>query len=277
VVSGDDAPVEGFELIDAGDGRRLERLGDHVIDRPAPGAWFGRRAPLAWADADLRFDRDRGWTGTGLAEARAGWTVALHGVTLELRPTDAGQVGVFPEHISMLPWLIERVAERDQPSVLQLFASTGLTTLALAQAGATVAHVDAAKSSVAWARRNAALGGLDNRPVRWLVDDARDFVAREIRRNRRFDGVVLDPPTYGHGTGGKTWRLDRDLEPLIVDIRRLLAQDGFILLTAHSESINAGSLGAYLGPGAEVGELTLDATSGATLRLGAFARLDGRA
>jgi 23S rRNA (cytosine1962-C5)-methyltransferase len=269
--------VEGFELIDAGEGRRLERFGDHVVDRPAPGAWFGRRAPEAWAGADLRFDRDRGWTGTGLAEARASWTVQLYDVTLELRATNSAQVGLFPEHAAMLPWLIERVAERDQPNVLHLFASTGLTTLALAQAGAAVAHVDAARSSITWARRNAARNGLDDRPIRWLVDDARAFVAREIRRNRRFDGVVLDPPTYGHGTGGKAWRLDSDLEPLIDDIHRVLAPDGFILLTAHTESINSAALGAYLGPGTGVGELALDATSGVRLRLGAFARLDGRA
>jgi 23S rRNA (cytosine1962-C5)-methyltransferase len=161
--------------------------------------------------------------------------------------------------------------------VLNLFAYTGLATLAMARAGASIAHVDAARSAVSWARRNAELSGLADRPVRWLVDDARAFVAREIRRNRRFHGVVLDPPTYGHGSSGKTWRLDVDLEPLLVDIRRLLEPDGFILLTAHAESIDPGALGAYLGRGAEVGELTLTATLGATLRLGAFARIDGRA
>jgi 23S rRNA (cytosine1962-C5)-methyltransferase len=147
----------------------------------------------------------------------------------------------------------------------------------MAHAGARVAHVDAARSSVQWARRNAALNGLDDRPIRWLVDDAHAFVAREIRRERRYDGVVLDPPTYGHGPSGKAWRLDADLEPLIADIRRLLLPDAFVLLTAHAESITPEALGAYLGREAEVGELALEATSGARLRLGAFARLDGRA
>jgi 23S rRNA (cytosine1962-C5)-methyltransferase len=269
--------VEGFELIDAGDGRRLERFGDHLVDRPAPAAWSTRRAPREWAGANLRFDRDRGWRGDGLAQAREGWTVRTHDVSMELRPTDTGQVGVFPEQAAMMPWLLERIAERDHPTVLNLFAYTGMITLALARAGASVAHVDAARSAVSWARRNADLNGLADRPVRWLVDDARPFVAREIRRNRRFDGVVLDPPTYGHGSSGKAWRLDDDLEPLLVDIRRLLEPDGFILLTAHTESIDPGALGAYLGRGAEVGELALDATSGTRLRLGAFARVDGPA
>lgn len=269
--------MEGFELIDAGGSRRLERFGDHIVDRPAPAAWSDRRSPSRWTEADLRFQRDRGWSGDGLAQARDGWTASLGDLTLELRPTDAGQVGQFPEHGAMLPWLQDRIVDREQPSVLHLFAYTGLATLSMARAGSHVAHVDAARSSVDWARRNAALNGLAEQPIRWLVDDARAFVAREIRRGRRYDGVVLDPPTYGHGPSGKAWRLGDDLEPLLVDIRRLLAPDGFILLTAHAESITPEALGAFLGREAEVGELALEATSGARLRLGAFARLDGRA
>lgn len=269
--------MEGFELVDAGDGRRLERFGDRLVDRPAPGAWFSRRAAGEWSDSDLRFDREGGWSGDGLAPARDGWTMRIRDLSMELRPTDAGQVGLFPEHAAMLPWLVERVEKRDQPSVLNLFAYTGLITLALATAGALVAHVDSARPAIAWARRNATLSGLEDRPIRWLIDDARGFVAREVRRQRRYDGVILDPPTYGHGTGGQAWRLERDLDPLLADVRRVLAPDGFTLLTAHSESIDPDALGAFLGSGAEVGKLTLTATSGAVLTLGAFARIEGRA
>jgi 23S rRNA (cytosine1962-C5)-methyltransferase len=269
--------VEGYELIDAGNGRRLERLGDHVIDRPAPAAWFDRRAPAHWADADLRFDPDGGWSGPGLGTTRDGWRASLHGLTLELRPTEAGQIGLFAEHASMLPWFDDRVARRATPTVLNAFAYTGMTTLAMARSGAAVAHVDAARSAVAWARRNAVLNALYGRPIRWLVDDARAFIAREIRRNRRYDGIVLDPPTYGHGTGGKAWRLERDLDPLIADVRRLLVPGGFILLTAHAATIAPADLGHLLGPDAETGELGLTATSGAHLRLGAFARVSGAA
>jgi 23S rRNA (cytosine1962-C5)-methyltransferase len=274
--------VDDYEFIDAGDGRRLERFGKHVVDRPQAGATHRPYAPDRWTDADLRFDRGSGWSGTDLADARNGWVVRLADLALELRPTDAGQVGLFPEHAAMLPWLRHRVAERpDTPGVLHLFASTGLVTLALAMAGAAVVHVDAARPAVAWARRNAVLNGLDDRPIRWLVDDAHAFVKREMRRDRRFDGVVLDPPTYGHGASGKAWRIETHLAPLISDIRTLTAPDGFILLTAHTESIRQGDLGGYLGDAGdagkaiETGELRLSATSGATLRLGAYARWRG--
>ena len=273
----DDALVEGFELLDAGAGRRLERFGGHVVDRPALGAWFDRRAPRRWADADLRFDRESGWSGRGLTAARARWTVELDGLELELRPTDSGQVGLFPEHAAMAGWLVGRLEGRQQPSVLHLFASTGLLTLALARAGASVAHVDAARSAVAWGRRNAARNGLDDRPIRWLVDDAATFVAREVRRGRAYDGVVLDPPTYGHGSSGKVWQLDRDLPRLLDDVRAIVGTDGFILVTAHAESLDPDDLGGYLGPRAQTGVLKVDAASGAHLDLGAFARWSGSA
>jgi 23S rRNA (cytosine1962-C5)-methyltransferase len=266
--------VDGFELLDAGDGRRLERFGQHIADRPAPAAIDRPRAPDRWHEADLRFERDRGWMGDGLSIARMGWTVEIEGLDLELRPTDAGQIGLFPEHGAVLPWLLDRVQRRDQPNVLNLFASTGLVTLALASAGAAVAHVDAARSTVSWARNNAARNGLDEASIRWLVDDAPAFVAREVRRGRRYDGVVLDPPTYGHGSSGRAWRLERDLPPLLDDVDRLLAPDGFLLLTAHTGSLDPFALGGFIGAAVEVGELAIDAVSGARLHLGAFARLD---
>ncbi len=269
--------MDGYELIDAGAGRRLEQFGVHVVDRPFPGADGHRRAPDRWHEADLTFERDTGWDGEGLATARVGWVVDIEGFRLETHPTETGQVGLFPEHAATLPWLRERIDEStERPDVLNLFAYTGLSTLALARAGAAVVHLDAARPAVDWARRNAARNGLEDRPIRWLVDDARVFVAREGRRGRRYHGAVLDPPTYGHGTSGTAWRLARDLEPLLDDVRRLLAPGAFILLTAHSTDLDPARLGGYLGDAAEVGDLAITATSGARLRLGAYARL-GRA
>ncbi len=282
--------MDDYELIDAGGGARLERFGKHVTDRPHGGAYGERRAPERWADADLRFDRDGGWSGSALAEANEGWPAAIGGSDLLLRPTDAGQVGAFPEHAAMLPWLRERVALRLATApdgappirVLHLFAYTGLVTLALAAAGAAVAHVDAARPAVAWARRNAAANGLEGASIRWLVDDARAFVGRERRRGSRYDGAVLDPPTYGHGASGRPWHLDADLDPLLAECRTILSPDGFLLATAHTEHLGkdqlAGRLGLALRRGAadiETGDLRLDATSGASLARGVFARWDG--
>jgi 23S rRNA (cytosine1962-C5)-methyltransferase len=270
----DDAAVHDYGLLDAGDELRLERFGELVAARPAPGAWDRRADPDRWTEADLMFDREAGWSGTGLDRARAGWPVVLAGIQLELRPTESGQVGVFPEHASMLPWLEARIGEREVPGVLHLFASTGLLSLGMARAGASVAHVDASRPSIAWARANAARNELTHAPIRWLVDDARAFAAREVRRGRRYDGVVLDPPTYGHGWSGKAWRLERDLPLLLDDIDRLLAPDGFLLLTAHTGSLDPFALGGFLGRDVEFGELAIDAASGARLHLGSFARID---
>jgi 23S rRNA (cytosine1962-C5)-methyltransferase len=287
---GDDAPVDDYELIDAGGGARLERFGPHITDRPHGGAYGERRDPERWADADLRFDRDGGWSGPAAPAARDGWTATIGDVAMELRPTESGQVGCFPEHAAMLPWLLERVELRRATApggalavrVLHLFAYTGLATSSLAAAGAAVAHVDAARPAVAWARRNAAANGLADAPIRWLVDDARAFAARERRRGSRYEGIVLDPPTYGHGASGHPWRLEADLDPLLDVCRALLSPDGFVLLTAHTEHLGADQLAARLGrglrrPGSaiETGDLRLEATSGASLGLGAFARWDG--
>ena len=273
--------MDDYAFIDAGDGARLERFGERVVARPQPAVTGPRRAPDRWAAADLRFERGVGWTGDGLRAARDGWTVRIGDIALELRPTDAGHIGLFPEHASLLPWLRDRIAgptKAAPPNVLNLFAYTGLATLALASAGAAVAHVDGARPSVTWARRNATLNGLADHPIRWLVDDVRGFVAREVRRGRRYDGVILDPPTYGHGVTGRAWRLGADLPRLLDDVGRLLDPAGFVLLTAHTESLSADDLGtrlAQIAAGVETGELVLTAESGAELKLGAYARSSG--
>jgi 23S rRNA (cytosine1962-C5)-methyltransferase len=265
--------VRDYELLDAGDGRRLERFGDRAIDRPAPRATEPRHRPEDWAAADLRFEPGLGWTGT--AET---WTVSLEGLTFELRPTESGQVGVFPEQADNWPWLRAQIEPGDR--VLNLFAYTGGSTVAAATAGAEVAHVDAARSSVVWARRNAELSGIGDRPIRWLVDDAEAYVRREGRRGRRYDGIVLDPPSYGHG-GGSSWRLADRMSGLLEACRVVAKEDAFVLLTAHSEGIDADWLGDQLREtfgGAErieAVELELVARSGARLWLGSCARMIG--
>jgi 23S rRNA (cytosine1962-C5)-methyltransferase len=288
-----DGPVTNrtdHELLDLGDGRRLERFGTVVLDRPCPAAaWHTARDPAAWAVADARFvrqgDASGGWTSIG--EALVPWQVELAGLAFELRLTDSGQVGVFPEQIPIWHWLRDRATGAHRalsdrlPEVLNLFASTGGSTLAAATGGARVVHVDAARSAVAWARWNAGLGGLGGAPIRWIADDALDFVRRERRRGRRYDGVVLDPPSYGHGTGGRAWRLEADLPELLEACAALLAPGpAFLALSAHTPAFGADRLADQLrlavGPDAggtvEVDDLGIEAIDGRRVTLGAAVR-----
>ena len=262
----------GYALLRTGDGRRIERFGRRVVDRPVPGG--SRATPAATDGADLRYRPMVGWAGP-----RDPWLVEWDGLTLELRATDTGQVGLFPEHAAMWPWLTERVTQRGAASVLNLFAYTGATTLHLARLGASVTHVDASRPTVAWARRNAELSGLAMAPTRWIVDDAETFVAREVRRGNRYDGIVLDPPTYGHGPRGRAWRLDEGLERLLGTCTPLVRTPGsFVLLTAHTpgwdESRLQAALARTFGAGrSECGRLAVDAEDGSTLALGGWARM----
>lgn len=294
----------GYELLDAGVRRRLERFGAVIVDRPAPMADGFRLAPESWPTADLRFDAGAGWTGPG--SSTSDWQVEVAGLTLELRPTASGGLGLYPEHAANLAWLAAQVAAlpppasappasapadaaaradpgAEAPHALNLFAHTGLATLALARAGAAVTHVDAARSAVAWARRNALLSGLADRPVRWIVDDAAAFVARESRRGRRYEGIVLDPPAFGRA-GRREWRLEADLPNLLAACRSIATPEAFVLLTAHSESADGRSLGEMLRTAfqatpadIEVAPLRIQASTGASLELGWAARLGGRA
>jgi 23S rRNA (cytosine1962-C5)-methyltransferase len=275
-----------YQLVDVGGGARLERFGRRIVDRPHPGALGSRKEPGAWRGADLTFDRDRGWSGD--AVDMGPWPIVIDGVTLELRATEAGQLGIFPEHLAMLPWLTTRVTDRapalpapnaQQPVVLNLFAYTGLATLALAAAGAAVTHVDSSRPTVAWARQNAERSNLAGRPIRWIVDDAVAFTRRELRRGRRYDGLVLDPPSYGHGPDRQAWRIDDGLATLLGNATRLLQPGGFVLLTAHSPGFDGDRLATHLSASlaepataVERGALGVSTDDGRKLELGAFAR-----
>jgi 23S rRNA (cytosine1962-C5)-methyltransferase len=273
--------LPAYALLDVGDGRRLERFGALVVDRPAPMAEEPVRDPTAWARADLVFRRYVGWTAIGESEP-APWVVDEGDLRFELRPTDTGQVGLFPEQGPNRAWVRDAVAELGgAPNVLNLFAYTGALTLAAAAAGASVTHVDGSRPTVAWARRNAALSGLAERPIRWIVDDADAFVAREIRRERRYDALVLDPPSYGHGHGGRSWRLEERLPELLAAGAIVTGLDpAFVVLTAHTPGFGPDRLAEAMAAAfrrraadLEAGELGLVARSGARLRLGAYARI----
>ena len=286
-----DEPSE-YALLDLGDGRQLARLGPLVVERPFPAATGAVADPAAWATADLRYERpDFGGFGHWIAAAGEppdAWTMGHAGLTFELRPTPSGQVGFFGEQTEPWQWLRESVGRapaglRPLP-VLNLFAYTGGSTLAAAAAGASVTHVDASRPAVAWARRNADLSGLGGAPIRWIVDEAVSFVGREARRGRRYHGIVLDPPGYGHGPQGERWTLDGHL-PLLLDATlAIAAEPGFVLLTAHAEGMRPEDIGDGLADAFEragrrrdtariqVGTLELRAASGATAPAGVYAR-----
>ncbi len=231
--------------------------------------------PSAWTRPDLRWAKGT-WVRGATMEP---WNVRVAGLTFECRPAAGGQVGLFPEHAGTWGWLMDAVRAATErlgrpPVVLSLFAYTGGATLACALAGAQVTHVDASRPAVAWARRNAELSGLAEAPVRWLVDDARDFVKRERRRGHWYDAVILDPPSYGHGEGA--WHIDTDLIPLLEGIAALLGpRPAFAVLSAHTPGYDgerlATMLRTYLGVNASGDDLVLRARSGSVLPLGAWA------
>jgi 23S rRNA (cytosine1962-C5)-methyltransferase len=283
-------------LLDLGEGRRLERFGAVTVDRPWPAVErLPRRDPGIWRSADARFERateghvtHAGWTTTNGRPIEP-WIVAEDGLRYELRLAPSGQVGLFPEQAANRAWLRRQVAEiarvtdpADRPSVLNLFAYTGGGTLAAVSAGAAATHVDAARASVAWARHNANLNGLGDRPIRWIADDAIAFVRREARRGRRYAGIVLDPPSYGHGPDGRDWRLERDLPALLAGCASLLStQTGsFVLLTAHTPGVDGDRLDDWLLDAlasrrdgrTDIQMLSLESESGGRLALGWSAR-----
>jgi 23S rRNA (cytosine1962-C5)-methyltransferase len=231
-----------YQLLDFGDGRRLERFGQITLDRPCPAAeGVAQSDPVAWRQADARFDRSDGDEGRWTCRRKLPeqWEVRHGTMRLELKCTDFGHLGVFPEQADNWLWIAEQIrrfAPQTAPlRVLNLFAYTGGSTLATAAAGAEVVHVDAARNTVAWARRNAARSGLAEAPIRWIAEDAMKFVQRELRRGNSYDAVVLDPPSYGHGAHGEVWRLAEHLPPLLRLCGQLTAlRRRFLLLTCHT-------------------------------------------
>jgi len=254
--------TDQYELLDFGQGSKLERFGDYVLDRPAPAAENVECAnPALWNSAHVRFDRAsahgrsrrkteaRGsWSPADALPDR--WTVSHGSLAFELQPTPFGHVGLFPEQAENWDWLAARVRQAGAPlKVLNLFAYTGGATLAAAAAGAEVTHVDAARNVVAWARRNAELSGLGDAPIRWIAEDASIYARRQQRRGARYDAIVLDPPSYGHGPQGQRWKLADDLPALLAACARLTAGNlRFMLLTAHTPEFDAPRLRAILKP-----------------------------
>ncbi len=240
---------DDFGLIDSGHGRKFERYGPYRFIRPEPQALWSPR--LAEWNGQGEFvpgsDEDGGgrWVFDGPVP-RDGWPLAWNEVRFTAQCTPFRHLGFFPDMAPVWDWMAGRLGGEGQSSTLNLFGYTGVGTLALSRFG-PVTHVDASKKSVAQARANASLSGAQDRPIRWLTDDAAKFAAREVRRGRRYDGIILDPPKFGRGPEGEVWRLEEHLPGLVADCRKLLDADSrFLFLTVYAVRMSSLALAGLL-------------------------------
>jgi 23S rRNA (cytosine1962-C5)-methyltransferase len=250
-----------YELIDSGDGMKRERFGTYTIARTDPRA--------IWKP------RTKNWNSDVLP---ASWNISYKHLTFVLKPTQFKHVGIFPEQAVNWNWLSEEI-HGDHINVLNLFAYTGGATLAAAAAGASVTHVDSARSAIDWANENVAASNLKNKPIRWIEEDAMKFVLREGKRGNSYDGIILDPPRFGRGSKGEVWKIEEKLPKLLVEIKKILAPNPrFILLNAYTADLSPLVLHHLLADittngSITFGELALKETSGSRLLpSGIFAR-----
>lgn len=230
-----------YELIDCGGGEKLERWGKYILVRPDPQAiWNTPRTDPRWNHHDARYARSS--TGGGQwakKELPERWTVGYKDLTFNVKPMNFKHTGIFPEQAANWDFCRQAIEEAGRPvSVLNLFAYTGAATVACAAAGASVCHVDAAKGMVAWAKENAQSSGVADKPIRWIVDDCGKFVERELRRGRRYDAVIMDPPSYGRGPSGEIWRLEENLWPFVELVSQVLSdQPLFFIINSYTTGL----------------------------------------
>lgn len=280
---------EGFELIDSGEGQKLERYGDVVLSRPDPQVlWTKSLSEERWKSADAVFSRS-GVSGKWKANLNNGgkipesWHTTLEGLTFSLKLLPSKHIGVFPEQSAQWKWLSEKINQAGQKiSVLNLFGYTGGASLACAKAGAEVVHVDSSEFAVGLAKENAELSGLDDRPIRFIVDDVRKFVEREIKRGHTYDIILMDPPVYGKGTKREVWNIDKDLTPLLSRVKNILSKDPVaIVLNGYASGYSHVTYAELLkdmtremGGQVSSGELAIRESSGKLLSAGIFARFE---
>lgn len=280
--------IQDYRLLDSGGGRKLEQAGAFRIIRPALNAFWSPSLPAhEWERADAVFTRESSgggvWDWKIAAPGRdSSWAVRWGGVNLLVKPTNFGHLGFFAEQAGNWAWLRERIGEMGgSVPALNLFAYSGGATLAMAQAGADVCHLDASKGIIEWAGRNQELNPETKGKIRWICDDAMKFVAREQRRGRKYRGIVLDPPSFGRGTQGQVWKIETGIRSLLDSCRQILDLSGscFVLLSCHSQGFSPVSLGRILqevfvhdGGHVESGEMTIPEQTGKQLPAGLYAR-----
>ena len=233
---------QDFELIDCSGGEKLERWGSYTVVRPDPQAiWQTPRNRSEWNRQGGHYKRSS--TGGGKwdrGNLPSDWTIGYKDLTFQVKPMNFKHMGLFPEQATNWDWAMEQIRNADREiSVLNLFAYTGAATVACLKAGASVCHVDAAKGMVAWAKQNAQVSGVIDRPVRWIVDDCAKFVEREIRRGHHYDAIIMDPPSYGRGPGGEVWKLENDLWDFVCLTANVLSDNPlFVLINTYTTGLS---------------------------------------
>lgn len=247
-----------YELIDADGGERLERWGEYILIRPDPQIiWSGERRDVRWKRANGIYRRRGGGGSWVRAEMPEAWTIGYKNYTFQIKPMGFKHTGIFPEQAANWDWasdIIRRSVatesdryENGRPRVLNLFAYTGGATVACAEAGAELCHVDASKGMVSAARENMRLSGLESAPCRYIVDDCKKFVEREIRRGRRYDAIIMDPPSYGRGPNGEVWKLEDCAAQLISLVGSILCDEPlFFLINSYTTGLSPATMGYML-------------------------------
>ena len=278
-----------YEVLDTSGGEKLERWGKYVLVRPDPQViWNTPKDDPLWRKYDARYARSSTgggkWANLRLPEH---WQVKYRELTFNVKPMNFKHTGVFPEQAANWDFIMETIRGAGRPiNALNLFAYTGGATLACAAAGASVCHVDAAKGMVAWAKENAKSSGLEDRPIRWIVDDCAKFVEREIRRGRRYDAIIMDPPSYGRGPSGEIWKLEENLWPFVQLISQVLSDKPlFVIINSYTTGLAPSVVGYIMdsiftkrfGGHSECGELGLPVKdSGLVLPCGSTGRWTGK-
>lgn len=277
----------GYELLDSGGGEKLERFGSFVLRRPDPEALYEKKLPLSkWDEANGAFFRE-GKNGKWKMDKDVPkkWEIEFEGLKLWIQPTSFKHTGLFPEQSENWKWMEKiikaRISKGKKIEVLNLFGYTGGATLAGVRSGAEVCHVDASKTVVAWGRENAELSGLSEKPIRWILDDAMKFLTREIKRGKKYDGILIDPPAFGHGPTGELWKIEEHFRELFKKCTELLSDDpAFFLINGYASGYsplayenNLLQLVEKYGGEIESGELAIEETSSKRLLpCGIFAR-----
>ena len=276
-----------YEVLDTGDGEKLERWGSYLLVRPDPQViWDTPRKEKGWHKMNAHYHRSKKGGGEWeFFDLPQQWSIHYRSLTFQLKPFSFKHTGLFPEQAANWDWFSELIKKAGRPvKVLNLFAYTGDATIAAAAAGASVTHVDASKGMVTWAKENAASSGLADAPIRWIVDDCVKFVEREIRRGNHYDAIIMDPPSYGRGPKGEIWKIEESIHPLVKLCAQLLVDRPlFFLINSYTTGLQPAVLSYLIGTELKrfPGKVTADeiglpvSSNGLTLPCGASGRFEG--